>query len=64
MSKPNEVEVHGDPLTQLYTLCINHLIQSDYKFKLVYEHDSQVVIELKNGKSVDFFNNKTITKNE
>lgn len=60
--KDSEIEVHGEPLKQLYTLCINHLIQSDYKFKLIYEHDSQVVIELSNGKSIDFFNNKTISK--
>lgn len=58
------IEPTGLPLQQLYKICINHLVDRGYKFKLTFEHDTQVLIELENGQAIDFFKKPNSDKGE
>lgn len=60
----NSLEISGTPQQQLYKLCINHLIDMNYKFKLEFEHSEQVVIDMGRNGCVDFFLNSATNSSE
>lgn len=52
------IEGSGPPLAQLYKTCINHLIEMGYKFKLEFENETQVVIDMGEHGCIDFFDKR------
>lgn len=53
------VESNDTPLQQLYKICARHLMEMGYKFKLEFEHENQVVIDMGKNGYVDFFMSNT-----